>query len=448
MTMDKQVGRFSIEQLGTPTFPSPIERDEAFSFANDDDRIAMSPLLGKTHPLSRGASANPFDESFEIAGPRSRIFFNPPKTRAAIVTCGGLCPGINAVVRSLVLLLWYRYNCRQVLGIRYGYNGLTEDAEPPITLDPQTVSAIHLDGGTLLGSSRGAPPVETMVDYLEKNKIDMLFTIGGDGTIRGASYIWEEIKRRGLKIAIISIPKTIDNDIPFVRRSFGFETAVATATTAIHSGHVEATGVPYGIGLVKLMGRHAGYIAATASLATGHANLCLIPEVPFDLEGEHGILAYLETRILQRRHAVVVVAEGAGQQYVASDASNKDASGNLKLGDIGMFLRDRINSYFAAKKLDVTLKYIDPSYIIRSAAAHPNDQLHCARLAQNAVHAAMAGKSGLLIGYWHGLMTHVPTQALNGMTQRINPKGELWFNVLEMTGQPAHLVSPEPAVPL
>jgi 6-phosphofructokinase 1 len=436
------LGRFSIEQLGPALYPSPLERAVEFSFIRDEDRIAMSPIVGKTHPLSLGGgTASPIldDESFEIAGPRSKIFFNPPKCKAAIVTCGGLCPGINAVVRSLVLLLWYRYNCRQVVGIRYGYNGLSDDAEPPIDLNPEIVSDIHHDGGTLLGSSRGAPSVETMVDYLDKNGIQMLFTIGGDGTMRGASLLWEEVKRRGLKIAIVSLPKTIDNDIPFVRRSFGFETAVATATHAVHSAHVEATGVPLGIGLVKLMGRHAGYIAATACLATGHANLCLIPEVPFDLEGENGILALLENRVNQRRHAVVVVAEGAGQKYVLQGGNQKDASGNAKLGDIGHFLRDRINRHFIEKKMDVTLKYIDPSYMIRSAAAHPNDQLHCARLAQNAVHAAMAGKSGLLIGYWHGLMTHVPTKALNGINQRVNPKGELWFNVLEMTGQPTHL---------
>ena len=438
------IGRFSIEQLGQPTTPSPLDRETEYNFVKDEDRIAMSPIVGKKHPLHQDIGQHLDDESFEIAGPRSFVYFNPPKSRAAIVTCGGLCPGINAVVRSIVLHLWYRYNCRSVLGIRYGYNGLSEDAEAPLRLDPELVSSIHLDGGTILGSSRGAPPVDTMVNYLVRHQIDMLFTIGGDGTMRGANALWEEVKRRNLKIAIVSLPKTIDNDIPFVRRSFGFETAVATATTAIHSAHVEATGVPYGLGLVKLMGRHAGYIAATACLATGHANLCLIPEVPFDLEGEHGILAFIENRLHERRHAVVVVAEGAGQKYVAPAADKKDASGNLKLGDIGLFLRDRINAHFASKKMDVTLKYIDPSYMIRSAAAHPNDQLHCARLAQNAVHAAMAGKSGLLIGYWHGLMTHVPTRALSGINQRVNPRGELWFNVLEMTGQPAQLVARTP----
>lgn len=428
--------RFAIESLGEGTVPSPLERADDMRFVRDDDRIALNPNLGfLTTTIGQGR----IPEGFEIAGPRSKLFFNPPKTRAAIVTCGGLCPGINAVIRGIVLQLWHRYNCRKILGIPYGYGGLGPDAEPPIALDPDAVSQIHQSGGTMLGSSRGAPPVPVMVDYLVQHQVDMLFAIGGDGTMRGAQAIWEEVKRRGLKISIISIPKTIDNDIPFVRRSFGFETAVSVATHAIHSAHTEATGAPHGIGLVKLMGRHAGYIAATACLATGHANFCLIPEVPFALEGPRGLLEQVEARVIQRRHAVIVVAEGAGQDFFAGQPEERDASGNAKLGDIGVFLKERLSRHMASRGLNVTLKYIDPSYLIRSAAANPNDQLHCARLAQNAVHAAMAGKTGLLIGYWHGLMTHVPTSALTGVKQRINPQGELWFGVLETTGQPPHI---------
>jgi 6-phosphofructokinase 1 len=429
--------RFAIESLGEALIPSPLERADEMSFVRDDERLAVSPLL---RTLAGQFDRGQIPEGFELAGPRSRIYFNPPKTRAAIVTCGGLCPGINAVIRGIVLQLWYRYNCRQVLGIRYGYGGLSLDSEPPIELDPDFVSQIHQSGGTILGSSRGAPPVAEMVDFLVKHRIDMLFAIGGDGTMRGAQAIWQEVARRGLKVAIVSVPKTIDNDIPFVRRSFGFETAVGVATHAIHSAHTEATGAPYGIGLVKLMGRHAGYIAATACLATGHANFCLIPEVPFSLEGSGGLLEQVENRIMLRRHAVIVVAEGAGQNFLDQENKERDASGNVKLGDIGTYIKDRLNGHFAAKNMPVTLKYIDPSYLIRSAPANPNDQLHCARLAQNAVHAAMAGKTGLLIGYWHGRMTHVPTSALTGVKQRINPQGELWFSVLETTGQPPSLV--------
>lgn len=424
--------RFAIESVGEPTLPSPIERSQESHYVRDTERLAFNPNLSS---IREAAAKKEDPEGFELAGPRARIFFNPPKARAAIVTCGGLCPGINAVIRSLVLQLWYRYNCRDVLGIRYGFAGLSADGEAPLHLNPDVVSEIHQAGGTMLGSSRGAPSAAEIVDSLVENRIDMLFTIGGDGTMRGASAIWQEVKKRGLKIAVVSVPKTIDNDIPYVRRTFGFETAVEVAAQSVHSAHVEATGVPYGIGLVKLMGRHAGYIAANACLASGHANFCLIPEVPFKLEGPGGLLQLVEDRVDHKRHAVVVVAEGAGQDFFKKDLG-KDASGNAKLSDIGIYLKDKITAHFESRKIPMTLKYIDPSYLIRSAMANSTDQLHCARLAQNAVHAAMAGKSGLLVGYWHGQMTHVPTSALQGVKQNINPNGDLWFNVLETTGQP------------
>jgi 6-phosphofructokinase 1 len=367
------------------------------------------------------------------------MFFDPRKSRAAIVTCGGLCPGINAVIRALVMQLWHRYHCQDILGIRYGYGGLAETAEPPIPLYPDLVTDIHTHGGTMLGTSRGTPTTGEIVSNLQRLGIDMLFTVGGDGTMRGAQQIFEEIKRRKLSIAVVSVPKTIDNDIPFVRRTFGFMTAVAKATEAVHAAHVEASGSPRGIGLVKIMGRHAGYIAANASLSSGHANFCLVPEVPFQLEGSGGLLSLVEQRVRERRHAVIVVAEGAGQYFFENKEARHDASGNVKLGDIGLFLKERLTAHFAGSGYPVNLKYIDPSYLIRSAPADAADQLHCMRFAQNAVHAAMAGKTGLLIGYWHGLMTHVPTRALVGVEQRINPQGELWLNVLEMTGQPGKI---------
>jgi 6-phosphofructokinase 1 len=431
-----ETGRFAVENLGEPRLANPLALSGDIQFVKEAERLAVNPHLSA---IARAYAAGQPPEGFEIAGPRELIYFEPVQTKAAIVTCGGLCPGINAVVRALVLQLWYRYNCRNVVGIRWGYGGLAQGAEAPTPLDPDAVGDIHTRGGTVLGSSRGTPPASEIVDSLARHQIDVLFSIGGDGTMRGATAIWDEIKRRGLKIAVVSVPKTIDNDIPFVRRTFGFETAVAVATQAVHSAHAEATGAPHGIGLVKLMGRHAGYIAANTCMATGHANFCLVPEVPFALEGPGGLLELLETRIAARRHAVVVVAEGAGQYFfdpAHGGGTRRDASGNVKLGDIGLHLKERINEHFAARSLPLSLKYIDPSYIVRSAAANPTDQLHCTRLAQNAVHAAMAGKSGLLIGNWHGLMTHVPTRALQGVRQSINPKGELWFNVLEMTGQP------------
>jgi 6-phosphofructokinase 1 len=335
--------------------------------------------------------------------------------------------------------LWHRYGCYQIYGIRYGYQGLAKDsATPMISIVPESLQDIHETGGSFLGSSRGTPPTTEIVDNLVNHGINILFTIGGDGTMKGALAISEEAKRRGERISVIGIPKTIDNDIPFVRRSFGFETAVAYACQAIRAAHTEAIGYENCIGLVRLMGRHSGYIAATATLATGHVNFCLVPEVPFSLEGPTGLLQLLEERLKSRKHAVVVVAEGAGQDFFRT-IGETDASGNKKLGNIGTYLQDRISSHFKLIKEPVSIKYIDPTYIVRAAPANPADQLICSRFAQSAVHAAMSGRTGMLVGYWHGRMTHVPLKMLEGRRQSISPSGDLWFNILETTGQPVEI---------
>jgi 6-phosphofructokinase 1 len=424
---------FEIERLGTCTVTNPISQSDDIVFMTDEDRLLCDPHL---ETVAESIESGELPSSFELAGPRHQIFFDPAKTRAAIVTCGGLSPGLNSVIRGIVMQLWYLYGCKDILGIRYGYGGLGPDALPPLQLTPDLVSNIHHEGGTILGSSRGTPDTATIVDTLVARGIDLLFTIGGDGTLRGANAIWQEVRRRGLDIAVVGIPKTIDNDIPFVRRSFGFETAVSIATQSVRSAEVEAKGAPYGVGLVKLMGRHAGFIAATAALAAGNANYVLIPEVPFSLAGPGGLLERLEERLPRKRHAVIVVAEGAGQECFDDTSLGQDASGNRALGDIGVLLRDRIKAHFQEHAMPVTLKYIDPSYLIRSAPANATDQIYCDRLARAAVHAGMAGKGGLLIGYWHGRITHVPMRALEGQTRHVNPQGELWYSVRENTGQP------------
>jgi len=425
-----------IPSLGPTTLSTPIALPGK-NYTTDTERLAYNPHLSAIAPYLKSGEPLP---GFEIAGPRAQLFFDPQDVRAAIVTCGGLCPGLNAVIRALVMQLWHRYGCNSVLGVRYGFHGLAAaPKDPMLALDPDFVSLIHMQGGTILASSRGTPPTSEIVDSLVKNKINMLFTIGGDGTMRGALAIHEEITKRGLKIAVVGIPKTIDNDIPYVRRSFGFETAVGAACESIHAAHVEAEGVENGVGLVRLMGRNSGYIAATATLATGQVNFCMIPEVPFKLEGPGGLFELLDKRLDSRRHAVIVVAEGAGQQYFTQSTRGKDASGNVKLGDIGVLIKERLGQHFKSTNRSGSVKYIDPSYIIRAKAANPADQLFCGRLAQDAVHAAMAGKTGMLIGYWHGRLTHVPLQSLGSGRQSINPNGELWFNVLETTGQPSNI---------
>ncbi len=424
-----------IESLGPCLWDSPIKLPDSGAYISDDELMAVKPnLKSLLEQIQKGEQP----EAFEVAGPRGKIYFDPEKVRAGIVTCGGLCPGLNSVIRALIMQLWHRYGCHYVEGLRGGYQGLSAKTLHHFNgLTPDDVEDIHTQGGTILGTSRGTPPTSEIVDTILAKGINMLFVIGGDGTMRGAAFIDSELRKRGAKVAVIGIPKTIDNDIPWVRRSFGFETAVSVAVEAVKAAHVEAESVFNGIGLVKLMGRESGYIAANATLASGDVNFCLVPEVDFNLEGKDGLYAALERRLAAREHAVIVIAEGAGQKFFKTGGTREtDASGNLKLGDIGTYLRDTIREHFKNKNIPMTLKYIDPSYIIRTHCGNAGDQLFCARLAQNAVHAAMTGRTGMLIGYWHGRMTHVPFDAITGR-QKINPAGELWFNVLESTGQPA-----------
>ncbi len=375
---------------------------------------------------------------FEKAGPRDKIYFDPSKTKCAIVTCGGLCPGINDVIRSIVNEAHYNYGIRTVLGIRYGLRGFIPkygyDVEE---LTPRSVSNIHHFGGTVLGSSRGPQDPGEIVDSLERLNVNILFVIGGDGSMRAAKAIVEEVTRRGRKIAVIGIPKTIDNDINFITRSFGFDTAVEKATEAIHCAHAEAIGMDNGVGLVKLMGREAGFIAAQATLAMQEVNFLLVPEEPLVLEGKNGFLKALEKRLRMRGHALIVCAEGAGQELLRNEEL-KDASGNKKLGDICTFLMDRIKAHFKANDFEMFMKFIDPSYIIRSVPANAGDRVYCGFLGQNAVHAAMAGKTGMVVAQLKSSMVHLPLDLVTAKRRTMNVDSDYWRAVLEATGQQAY----------
>ncbi len=429
---------FTIETLGKPKIPSPVplsidKGDYKANFVCDDQYIIYDiegNLEGTPLPFSKKLT-------LEIAGPRDKIFFDPTKTHAAIVTCGGLCPGLNDVIRAIVMCLWYRYGVRQISGIRYGYRGfLPEFALPLMELNPSVVSEIHSRGGTLLGAARGyGDRTADIVDALERMNIGILFGIGGDGTQNGMLHIWEEIKKRNLKISVVGIPKTIDNDLSFVQRSFGFETAVSKAVDAVVAAHVEAFCAVNGIGLVKVMGRQSGFIAAHTALAMNDVNFVLVPEVPFDLDGENGFLAHLERRLHHRHHAVIIVAEGAGQDLIGQ-TTGLDPWGLKKMADIGIFLKDKISDYFKKRKIEVTIKYIDPGYIIRGTAANAGDSVYCQRLGTNAVHAAMAGKSGLLISLLHDHYVHLPIRIAVSKRNTIDPDGPLWRDVIDATGQP------------
>ena len=431
---------FTIARLGAPAFTSPIglsttRGDNIFNFIREDEKLLYDNSLDE-FALCLKEERLPL--ALEKAGPRERIFFDPHVTTAAIVTCGGLCPGINNVIRSLVMGLHYFYGVKRILGIPYGYEGLNPKYGHGFKeLSPAVVKDIHITGGTMLGSSRGQQDVAVMVNTLAEEHIDILFAIGGDGTLRGAGAICEEIGRRGLQISVAGIPKTIDNDISLIDKSFGFETAFDIASPIIRDAHNEATGVRNGVALVKLMGRDCGFIAASAALAMPMVNFVLIPEMHFSLRGEDGFLELLRKRLLEKQHAVIVVAEGAGQHLFNGPGDREtDASGNVKFQDIGQKLKAEIASFFGSGDMEVTIKYIDSSYIIRSAPANASDSIFCSRLAYHAVHAAMAGKTGFVVGMLNNNFVHLPVSRVVEQRKKIDLEGEFWFAVLQSTGQP------------
>ena len=430
---------FLISSLGKGSILSPLKHtrrveNPVYKFVDDTERILYDVSLDNFKKCSESGE---LPVSFEKAGPKETIYFEPVKTKVGIVTCGGLCPGVNNVIRSLVNELYYRYGINRVLGIQYGYEGLIPSYNHPvIELTAPMVDYIHLTGGTFLGSSRGNQNVQKMVDTLEIMNINVLFCIGGDGTLRGAHAIQEEIKKRNLKISVAGIPKTIDNDIDLIQKSFGFESAFSIANDIIRNAHNEASGAFNGIALVKLMGRDSGFIAASAALAIQEVNFVLIPEISFDLYGQRGFLRILKKRLEERHHAVIVVAEGAGQDLFECSGENKDVSGNVKYKDIGIYLKEKISEDFEKKGFPHSIKYIDPSYIIRSAPANANDSKFCNLLAQNAVHAALSGKTDFVVGFWNNQFTLMPIEMVVAKRKKIEIEGELWWNVLEATGQP------------
>ena len=428
MTTSVQSMDTTIDTLGTARFASdicPHPEDTENYYIPDTLRVS----------LNVPNTASP-DLSFEMAGPREKLFFQPGHIKCGIVTSGGLCPGINSIIRAITLELIFRYNTHEIYGFRYGLQGFIDSyGHAPVRLTRDHVNHLINFGGSVLGSSRGPQPIDQIVDKLVEMNLSILFMVGGDGTLSAADAIANEVQKRNLDISIIAIPKTIDNDIYLISRSFGFETAVQVAAQAIISAHHEATGYPNGIGLIKLMGRHSGFIAANATLAQQYVNFTLVPEVPFTLEGPNGLLAAMEKRLSERGHAVVVVAEGAGQNLFTSTVEERDPSGNLKLQDIGPFLKNVFESHFAHKNIPLNIKYIDPSYTIRSVAPSADDNILCGFLARAAVHAGMAGKTHMMVGRMNDNFVHIPMKLSAGKRKFIDPKGSLWQAVLEATGQ-------------
>jgi 6-phosphofructokinase 1 len=412
--------------MNTPALGEPRFSSKATHTVSDEGRIPERIEVGAEPGLQ-----------FELAGPRAKLFFDPKKTHAGIVTCGGLCPGLNNVIRSLFLELHYGYGVSEVFGFRGGYGGLDPKCGvEPVRITPHFVDGIHRKGGTILGTSRGSVDMQRAVDNLIARKIDILFTIGGDGTQRGAHDLYQQASKLGHALSVVGIPKTIDNDVGFVSRTFGFSSAIDEARRVLDCAHTEARSVQGGIGLVKLMGRHAGFVTAGAVVASQDVNFALVPEVPFKIDM---FLAALKQRMLNKSHAVIAVAEGAGQDLLAADTNKRDASGNVKLKDIGPFLREKIETFFKSEGMPVVVRYFDPSYQVRSRPANCEDAFLCDLFARHAVHAAMAGKTGVAIGFLHERFIHVPIELLATHTKRLDPASGWWRSVLATTGQPAQL---------
>ena len=433
---------FQVKTLGpckikTPIVLSKVKGDRVFNFIEDDDKVLFDVIWDDK--AQRNGKAKP-PLLMERAGPREKIFFDPSKTTVAIVTCGGLCPGINNVIRSLVMTLYYRYGVYKILGVQYGYRGfMPEFGHPFVELTPEKVTNIHQFGGTILGSSRGKQDIPGIVDCLERHGVNILFTIGGDGTLRGALTINQEIEKRGLKMSVVGIPKTIDNDINHIEKSFGFETSFTIASPIIRDAHNEAKGVYNGVSIVKLMGRDSGFIAANAALSMPEVNLVLVPEIDFDLYGEHGLLETIRRRLAAKHHCLIVVAEGAGQQLFENAEVKHDASGNVVHNDIGIFLKEELKRYFDQIDFPAYIKYIDPSYIIRSSPANPSDSIFCNKLGLNAVHGALSGRTGFVVGRRNNKFVYLPIELVIAERKKIDVEGDLWLNVLETTGQPTSM---------
>lgn len=431
------------------TYPNPLSlkaRIPSSWFVKDTDAVAakVNVDVHQTCIIDEEAAA----PAFLLAGPRQDISFDPSSSRAAIVTCGGLCPGLNTVVREVVMCLRRQYGVQHVYGVQEGYRGFQEP-ENWLPLNEDVVSNFHNMGGSVLGSSRGGFDIDAIVDSLVAQDINMLFVVGGDGTLRGAAKIAREIQYgRRLPIAVAIIPKTIDNDIPLVDRTFGFETAVEAARDAINVAHVEADGFPLGLGIVKVMGRNSGFIAMHATLGSRVVDLCLVPEVDFYLDGKGGIINHLAERLLENDKAVVVVAEGAGQALIAEELEHKeeltDLSGNVLLDDVGPWLANKLKASLGDKlkgktkhEDSVYIKYVDPSYMVRGVKPNTADNVYCTQLAHNAVHGAFAGLTSFVVGSVNTRECFVPTRVLVNKRNIIDTAHQsLWKNVVFDTGQP------------
>lgn len=421
-----------------PTHPNPLGENEAYKavrryFVEDDDVVAKNVVVKLDSPLA--------GVYYRRAGPRQNICFTGDEVRACIVTCGGLCPGLNTVIREIVCGLWRDYGVRDIVGIDGGYQGFYSNNTIP--LDPKVVNDIHKKGGTILGTSRGGHDKTKIVASILDRGINQVYIIGGDGTQRGAAVIYEELRKLGVKVVVAGIPKTVDNDVAVIDKSFGFDTAVEEAQRAINAAHTEAESTKNGVGLVKLMGRYSGYIAVYATLASRDVDCCLIPEIPFYLEGEGGLFEFARSRLKENGHMVIVVAEGADHELLVAESSklihSHDASGNRLLLDVGLWLGQKLRDHFGKNKADaITLKYIDPTYMVRAIPSNASDNVYCTLLAHSAIHGAMAGYTGFTVGPVNDCHAYIPIATV-AKTKNVNVTERMWARLLSFTQQPDFL---------
>lgn len=432
---------FSLKSRGPIDVDAVAGMERRNGYVYDDDR-ALLKVIKYSSPNSAGAecidaNCGWVEQWVHRAGPRKQIYFEPKEVKAAIVTCGGLCPGLNDVIRQIVFTLEI-YGVKKIVGIPFGYRGFFDEGLSEILLSRQVVQNINLAGGSLLGVSRGGGNISDIVDSIQARGIDMLFVLGGNGTHAGANAIHSECHKRRMKVAVVCVPKTIDNDILLMDKTFGFDTAVEEAQRAINSAYIEARSAYHGIGLVKLMGRSSGFIAMHASLSSGQIDVCLIPEVPFNLEGPYGVLHHLEHLVKTKGSAVVCVAEGAGQELLQKSNAT-DASGNVVLGDIGVRIQQQIKRHFKEIGVPADVKYIDPTYMIRACRANASDAILCTVLGQNAVHGAFAGFSGITTGICNTHYVYLPIPEVITSPRVVDPNSRMWHRCLTSTGQPDFL---------
>ncbi len=344
----------------------------------------------------------------------------------AILTGGGDAPGLNAVIRAAVKTAKIQYGAH-MLGIPDGYDGLVQHAEP-WPLDVSEVAGLLYRGGTILGTSnRGDPfsyPVEKdgkivkedksddLIECLKELRIDALIVIGGDGSLAIANALFQK------GINVVGVPKTIDNDLKATEVTFGFDTAITTATEALDKLHTTAESHHRAM-VMEVMGRDAGWIALECGIAGG-ADVILIPEIPFSWDS---IMKKIENRSKRgSKFSIIVVAEGAvpegGEQVI--QASADETHGLVRFGGIGHLVGEQI-----AKNLKMETRVTVLGHIQRGGKPSTFDRLLSTRFGVEAVHMVVRGEFGQMVALRGGKIIGVPLEEAVGQQKLVDPEGQM-----------------------